>query len=245
MKNELNFQKNSLFILKDKISEADDVVTLKFSSSEAPPFTPGQFVNIYFLDDRCGGQGKPYSISSVPSDDFLNVTVKKVGGFSGALHDLKIGERVKISSPQGYFYPEDEMKDVVFLAGGIGITPFYSIIKNNFDNKTNKNIFLFYSNKTRNSAAFLNNLNNLAKNWLKLKVVNIFTRESAAWRTKTLAAENNEYGRINIKMLKKYLKDLDRKHYFICGSVSFVNDLWRELKKNKVEEDYIKVESFF
>src|SRR3989338_4443557 len=106
MKNELNFQKNSLFILKDKISEADDVAILKFSSSEAPPFTPGQFVNIYFLDDRCGGQGKPYSISSVPSDDFLNVTVKKVGGFSGALHDLKIGEKVKISSPQGYFYPE-------------------------------------------------------------------------------------------------------------------------------------------
>ena len=91
----------------------------------------------------------------------------------------------------------------------------------------------------------LNNLNNLAKNWLKLKVVNIFTRESAAWRTKTLAAENNEFSRIDIKMLKKYLKDLDKKYYFICGSVGFVNDLWKELKKNKVEEDYIKVESFF
>ena len=245
MKNELNFQKNSLFILKDKISEADDVITLEFFSAERPQFIPGQSVDIYFLDDRCGGQGKPYSISSVPSDDFLNVTVKKVGRFSGALHDLKIGEKVKISSPQGYFYPEDEMKDIVFLAGGIGITPFYSIIKDNFNNKTNKNIFLFYSNKTRNSAAFLNNLNNLAKNWLKLKVVNIFTRESAAWRTKTLAAENNEFSRIDIKMLKKYLKDLDKKYYFICGSVGFVNDLWKELKKNKVEEDYIKVESFF
>jgi ferredoxin-NADP reductase len=128
------------------------------------------------------------------------------------------------------------MKDIVFLAGGIGITPFYSIIKDYFNKRTDKNIFLFYSNKTKGSVAFSDNLNYLAENWLKLKIVRIFTQELVI---------NNEFNRINFKMLKKYLKNLDKKYYFICGSVGFVTDLWKELKKNKVEEEYIKVESFY
>ncbi len=227
-------EKNSLFILKDKIVEADDIITFKFFPVKGKMFSfiPGQFVNIYFLDDRCGEQGKPYSISSIPSDDFLNITVKKIGKFSGALHNLKIGEKVEISSPRGYFYPENRMKNIVFLAGGIGITPFYGIIKDYFNDKTDKNIFLFYSNKTKNSAAFSDNLDYLAENWPKLKIVHIFTRE-------------NEFNRINIKMLKKYLKNLDKKYYFICGSVGFVTGLWKELKENKVKEEYIRVESFY
>ncbi|MEK9170727.1 MAG: hypothetical protein AAB789_00205, partial [Patescibacteria group bacterium] len=56
---------------------------------------------------------------------------------------------------------------------------------------------------------------------------------------------NREFQRLNAKILKKYLKNLNNKHYFICGSIEFVNDLWKELKNNKVKEDNIRVESFY
>ena len=56
---------------------------------------------------------------------FLISLLKKIGKFSGALHDLKIGEKVEISSPR-VFYPEDGIK-ILFLAGGIGITPFTAL----------------------------------------------------------------------------------------------------------------------
>ncbi len=235
---------NSLYILKEKIRETGDVMTLKFLPIKEKIFSfiPGQFVNVYFLDDRCGGQGKPYSISSIPEDKFLAITVKKIGRFSGALHDLKIGEKVKISNPQGYFCLEDGMKEVVFLAGGIGITPFYSIINAHFKREIDdKNLTLFYSTKTEKDIIFLKELNDLSNNWKKLKIVYILTQE----KTKIPRAKNRELGRINAKIIKKYLKDLKNKHYFICGSIEFVNDLWKELKNNKVKEDNIRVESFY
>jgi len=237
-----NKQKNNIFVLKKKIRETSDVLTLKFSPIKGSVFSfkPGQFVLVSFLDDRCGGQGKSYSISSCPGEKFLTITVKKVGKFSGALHDLKIGKKAKISPPQGYFCLEDEMKDIVFLAGGIGITPFYSIIKS-FSNKINGNIFLFYSNKTKNGAAFSKELNDLADNREKLKIIYTLTRE----KTKIPGAKNCEFGRINVKMIKKYLKDLKNKHYFICGSIEFVNDLWQALGKNGIGEDFIKTEVFY
>lgn len=239
-----NQKNNNIYILKEKIRETDDIMTLKFSPVKEKLFSfiPGQFINVYFLDDRCGGQGKPYSISSTPDDNFLSITVKKIGRFSGVLHDLKIGEKVEISSPQGYFYPEDEIKDIVFLAGGIGITPFYSIISDYFKRGINdRNFTLFYSNKTEKDAAFLKELNKLAKIWNKFKIIYILTRQ----KKENYSDKNKEFQRLNIKILKKHLKNLSNKHYFICGSIEFVNDLWKYLKNNKIKEDNIRVESFY
>jgi len=235
---------NGIYILKEKIWETDDIVTLKFFpiKDKIFSFIPGQFVNVYFLDDRCGGQGKPYSISSIPSDNFLNITVKKIGKFSGALHNLKIGEKIKTSDPQGYFYPEDQMKDIVFLAGAIGITPFFSVISAYFkQGVNNRNLILFYSNKIEKDAVFFKELNELAKTWKKFKIINILTKQ----KEKNYSDKNKEFQRLNVKILKKYLKNLNNKHYFICGSIGFVNDLWKELKNSKVKEDNIKVESFY
>ncbi|MDI6717459.1 MAG: FAD-dependent oxidoreductase [Patescibacteria group bacterium] len=244
-------QKNKLFVLRNRINEADDIATFKFMPVKGKnlPFIAGQFVNVYFLDNRCGGQGKPYSISSIPSDKFLSITVKKIGKFSGALHDLKIGERVKITEPQGYFCPENQMKNIVFLAGGIGITPFYSVIKDYFSKKADKNLFLFYGNKTKKDAVFLKELSDLAKSWERLKIINAFTREPILPSDKKCVTISmnvkNEFKRIDVKMLKKHLKNLNNKHYFICGSIGFVTDLWKELKENQIKEDYIRVESFY
>lgn len=244
LKEKRQSKNNSIYILKEKICKIDDIMTLKFLPVKGKIFSfiPGQFVNIHFLDDRCGGQGKPYSISSIPSDNFLSITVKKIGRFSGALHNLKIGEKVEISFPQGYFYPKDEMKDIVFLAGGIGITPFYSIINYYFKQRiSDRNLTLFYSNKTEKDTAFLKELNELAEKWQKFKIIYILTRQEK----KNRFDKNKEFQRLNVKILKKHFKNLNDKHYFICGSIEFVNDLWKELKNNKIKEDNIRVESFY
>ena len=230
------------FILKEKIDEATDTVTLRFSPVEgiAFPFIPGQFVNIYFLDDRVGGQGKPYSISSTPQDAFYDITVKKIGRFSGALHDLAVGETVSMSEPQGYFYPEEQIaRDVVFLAGGVGVTPFYSIIKDILAKDSSLNMMLFYSNKTKADAAFAEELDELKEKYTNLKVVYVFTQQSEEKQAK------HESTRIDVAMIKRHLGILNGKQYFICGSIGFVRDLWKELKQNGVPEEHLQVESFY
>jgi len=230
---------NNIFILNERIDRAPNVITIRFLPTEAmPAFIPGQFVNIYFLDDRCGGQGKPYSISSSPKDAFVDITVKKIGKFSSALHDLKIGEQVAMSAPEGYFYPEDRSEDIVFLAGGIGIAPFYSIISDLFEKKQKRDVFLFYSNKTRNDISFSAELNALEKKWDRLKIIYVLTRQPAPF----VGCESK---RIDADMIKKYARALDGKYYFICGSIGFVKDLWKELKKSGVKNENIKLESLY
>lgn len=238
-----NKQKNNIFVLREKIRETGDVSTLKFSLLKWPVFSfrPGQFVLVSFLDNRLGKQCRAYSISNCPQDKFLTLTVKKIGVFSSALHKLKIGEKVKIGSPQGDFYPEKSMKNLVFLATGVGIAPFYSIINTYFrQGINNKNLTLFYSNKTDKNIVFFKELNKLAKKWRKFKIIYILTQQK-----KDCNDENKEFQRLNVKILKKYLKDLNNKHYFICGPIEFVNDLRRALRKNGAGEDFIKTEVFY
>ena len=235
-------EKNNILVLKKKTRETGDVLTLKFSPIKGPLFSfrPGQFVLVSFLDNRLGKQCRTYSISSCPQDKFLTLTVKKSGVFSSALHKLKIGEKVKIGSPQGDFYPEKSMKNLVFLAAGVGIAPFYSIINTYFrQGINNKNLTLFYSNKIDKNIVFFKELNKLAKKWRKFKIIYILTQQK-----KDCNDENKEFQRLDVKILKKYLKDLNNKHYFICGPIEFVNDLWQALRKNGVGENFIKTEAF-
>lgn len=236
-------EKNNIFVLKKKIRETNDVLTLKFSPVKGSVFSfkPGQFVLVSFLDNRLGKQYRAYSISSCPQDKFLTLTVKKIGVFSSALHKLKIGEKVKISSPQGDFYPEKSIKNLVFLAAGMGIAPFYSVINTYFrQGINNKNLTLFYSNKTDKNIVFFKELNKLAKKWRKFKIIYILTQQK-----KDCNDENKEFQHLNIKILKKYLKNFKGKHYFICGPIEFVNDLRTELKRASVKENLIKTEAFY
>ena len=217
------------------------MMTLKFLPVKGKifPFQAGQFIIVYFLDNRLGKTGKPYSISSSPRDKFLTITVKKVGVFSSALHKLKKGEQVKIIGPYGNFYPDESMKNLVFLAGGIGIAPFFSIIKDFYLKKSPEKIFLFYSNRTEKEIVFFGELNKIAGQWPGLKPIYFLTRE------KTREKIIGEYCRINIKILKKYLKGLKGNYYFVCGPKEFVFDLCQKLKNSGVSEKFIKTEAFY
>lgn len=233
-------EKNNIFVLKERTRETNDVLTLKFSPLQWSVFSfkPGQFVLASFLDSCLDKQCRAYSISSCPQDKFLALTVKKLGVFSSALHKLKVGEKIKISSPQGNFFPEKSMKNLVFFTAGIGIVPFYNIIKNLYLKNSSRKIVLFYSNKTKKDIIFFNGLNEIAKKRSNFKVIYTLTRKGSEDK------KIKEFGRFNIKTIKKYLKTFREKHYFICGPIEFVNDLQRELKKVGVKENFIKVEVF-
>jgi len=232
-----------IFVLKQKIKETEGVITLKFVPLKGGIFSfePGQFVLVSFLDNRVSGKTRAYSISSCPQDKFLALTVKKMGIFSSALHNLKIGERVKIGLPQGNFYPNNSMKNVVFLAAGIGIVPFYSVIKDWHcrDLFGEKKATLFYCNRTKKEMAFFKELNKIRKNEPGFKIIYFLTRG------KSKDKKIGEFCRPNVKILKKYLKNLEAKYYFICGPVSFVQDLWKALKNSGVKENFIKTEAFY
>jgi len=236
-----NKVQNNIFILKEKIKEVDGVATLKFLPTKGKffHFQAGQFVLVRFLDGRFGQTGKAYSISSSSRDKFLSITAKKAGNFSSALHKLKRGESLKISGPYGDFYPDKSMKKLVFLAGGIGIVPLFSIIRDNFLKKSPKKITLFYSSQTKKGVVFLKELNKIADERRNFKLIYFITRE------KPQRKKIGEYRRINVRIMKKYLEDSRGNFYFVCGPKEFVSDLRKKLKNGGVSEKFIKSESFY
>ncbi len=231
------------FYLKNKKEEADKILTLEFVPENGKIFDykAGQFVVLKIINkNEPSVLSRAYTIISLPGDGFLSITVKRAGAFSNALCDLVVGDRVKITGPYGNFYlTETTENDFVFLAGGIGVTPFFNIIKDLQKKESNKKIFLFCSNKNSENIIFREELDEISKKWGNLKVIHTLTR------TKESHFSVNEYRRIDLEMIKKYIGSLDKKEYFICGPSSFVMGVKEQLKNAGVDQNYIKTEAFY
>ena len=241
-KREISDDMEEVFVLKNKKEEASGVSTLEFIPEENKifDFKAGQFALFGILNEKfSGSHGKAYTITSLPGEKFIVITVKRAGEFSNALCDLEIGDRVKFSGPFGNFYPAELSENViVFLSGGIGITPFYAVIKDFLKRKINRKIILFYSNRNEKDIIFFKELKEISEKWDSLKVIHILTRE------KEKITHIDEYKRMDMEMIKKYIGDLDKKDYFICGPSDFVMNIREQLKNAAVDGSHIKIEAF-
>ncbi len=145
--------------LLDKIPETEDVWTFRFKPESPLTWQAGQFL-IYSLSHKnedVRGKMRFFTISSAPFEKNPSITTRinteKGSSFKKALMNLKQGDTMSAKGPDGHFVIDDPKKNYVFLAGGIGITPFYSILKEfNHTHSTAKegpiNITLLYSNKS-------------------------------------------------------------------------------------------------
>lgn len=235
---------NNPFTLKAKSEEAPGVLTLTLLPAGGGgmfSFRPGQFVMVRFPKPaHSGPRGRAYTITSIPGENGASITVKRMGSFSNALCDLKKGNRVMIAGPYGSFSPNEDMRDMVFLAGGIGIAPFYAIIRSfAHERRRDKKVTLFYSNRTKGDIVFFDAFAELSGRLKWLKIIHTTTREKGEH---PLIAESR---RIDMKMLKKHLGKLGGKHYFICGPTGFVDGFKKKLQKAGVKEDHIKTEAFY
>ncbi len=229
-------------IIKYKIvnikKEVDDVFTLSlFSGALLSSYIAGQVVTIFFPDIN-KNKGKEYSVSSAPSEKGVNITVKRVGVFSKLITDKKVGDILLGSLPFGYFYTESTETEMVFIAGGIGVVPFRSMIVESLKINPNRKIDLFYSNKFLSGVVFKDELDVLAN-----KYKNIF--KTHYYLTKeTVDLENIKSGRIPINDILEKSKS-GKVDFFICGSMDFVQSYHKLLYLGGVSESSIFTEEFF
>jgi ring-1,2-phenylacetyl-CoA epoxidase subunit PaaE len=228
------------------IQETKDTITIYFDKGQTDfSFQPGQYLNI-----TCGINGervsRSYSFSSVPSDQFPAITVKRVSGGKMSNYLLNHAKDIvewDIEAPFGNFIlephkPEDSA--FVFLAGGSGISPLFSMLKSIGD--INKTSLLLYSNKLPQDTIFYHELEKMqADNKLQ-----VFYSFSASSHTSTQL--NHIPGRFSplvIKsILRRYLQAKETTHYFICGPTPLM-DLYRDmLISMNVPERYIHMEYF-
>ena len=140
--------------------ETPDIRTFRMVRPEGFEFQAGQFLTVRLRADgkehvRC------YSISSPPgSRGHLEITVKRLGMVSGALHaTIRPGSMLHVRPPAGAFtYPAGEDRPIVFIAGGVGITPVMSMLRHAIEEEPTRPVTLFYSVRTAEDVAFRDEL---------------------------------------------------------------------------------------
>lgn len=204
-------------------------------------FQPGQynriFLEIKYPDER--GTNRYFTISSSPLDkEYLTITTRIIkSSFKKSLLRLKPGTVVRFFGPIGTFLlNEDLSKEKVFLAGGIGVTPFRSTMNYFSKKRSHPRIILIASFKNMEEMVFYEDLNKLVEKDKNLKVIYTLTRPEKVW--------SGEKGRISSNLILKYIGRTKNKKFFIVGPPQMVRDIGKTLEnmgipvKNIFREDF-------
>ena len=159
-------------------------------------------------------------------------------GFKTVLKTATSGIRFRVSRPRGSFtLHKDFTRPAVFLAGGIGITPVHSIIHWATQERLPHKLYLFYSNRSPQDAAFLEDLEGLAMQNPSFTLIPTITRIKVL----NLPYEN---GPIDHGMLTRYLRGINGPVYYVAGPSGMVTAMTTLLRSSGISDDDVKTEEF-
>ena len=215
--------------------ETPDAFTLKLKPNKKLHFKPGQFCFLRINKDKLYAR-HPFTISSSPYEDTLAFTMKITGRFTKIASQLKEGEEVIVDGPFGIFTVEDDKKDLVFIAGGVGITPFISMIKDSLHSAKQQNITLLYGAKTKEDIIFRGELDKINKEWFKkVYVLSNEEKYSEDWK--------RVY--INKEIIEDSVENIENSLFYICGPEAMKDNIVEILRNLGIRKENIKIESFF
>lgn len=234
--------------LKGKKQIAEDTWAFVFSKPDGFRFKAGQHVRMTLIEppetDR-EGDSRFFSLTSTPQEADLVVAMRmRETAFKRVLSRLQTGDKVLIQMllevPHGAFaLHDDATRPAVFLVGGIGIVPAFSMIKDAVERKLSHRLFLLYSNRRPEDAAFLRELQELSAQNPSFTLVATMTEAA-----KSAHSWNGETGRITHSMLTRHVGAPLLPVYYISGLPEMVSAMKTMLAESGVGEDSIQAEEF-
>lgn len=230
--------------LTDRQEVAERTMGFRFEKLTGWTFKAGQFIDVTLRDPSetdTEGNTRGFSIASGPHEETLMIATRmRDTAFKRVLRTLPLGTAVKIEGPFGNLTLHNNVaKTAVFLAGGIGITPFRSIVVRAAKEKLPHHIFLFFSNRRPEDAPFLEELEALEGENPNYKFIATMTEMQKSHR-----AWQGETSLINKEMLSRHLKDAASPIYYIAGPPGMVKGLHEMLNKAGVDDDDVRMEEF-
>lgn len=230
--------------LRSREEIAEGTMAFRFEKPANFTFKAGQALDMTLLDPPetdAEGNTRAFSIASAPHEDTLMIATRmRDTAFKRSLKTLPLSIPVKIDGPFGDLtLHNNSAKTAVLLAGGIGITPFRSMVVRAAREKLPHKIFLFFSNHRPEDAPFLEELQALEKENPNYKLIATMTGPEKSKRPWA-----GETGSISEGMLSRYLKESQSPIHYIAGPPDMVKALHDVLNRKGVDDDDIRIEEF-
>lgn len=240
------------FKVVKKEKESDVITSFYFQpvdGKQLPAFKSGQYITVrlsipgeeYLLN-------RQYSLSNASGEDYLRISVKREqlegapeGKVSNYLHDhLNVGDVLEVTAPAGDFiFEAEETKPVHFIAGGVGITPFMSMLHTLAIEKTNKEISLLHATKNNSVQAFVNEIAQIKEVLPNFNAISFYEESNGEANTSSAIKE----GRVTEEALKELVNKGDAE-YYVCGPVPFMKYVITTLYALGIPKEQVKFEFF-
>jgi len=215
-----------------KSEEVPGITTFVFEPSEALEWQAGQYLHYVLPHEPADERGAErwFTVASAPYEKTPQITTRLAGdegsSFKRALAALTVGDSIEADGPEGDFVLADSNAAYAFLAGGIGITPFHSMLKQADHDKVKLNVTLLYANRD-DKHPFRAELDAFAGNNPNLKIVYLVNPE-----------------RVDETTIAKHVTDLSMPVFYLSGPEPMVKALATELGTLGVDESRIKLDDF-
>ncbi len=221
--------------LKGHEGLAEGTLGFRFEKPAGFAFRAGQSVSLTLLDPPAepNSARRTFSLASAPFEDELLVATRMREGsaFKRALLHLSRGARVKLTGPLGAMtLHEDAARAALFIAGGIGITPFRSMLRQAEHDRLEHALYLLYSNRRREHAAFLGELEDLARRNPRFRL---------------LAHMSDADGLLDEPAVKRFAGEAASPVYYLAGPPPMVAAMKTVLATGGVRPDDVRSEEFF
>ncbi len=231
-----------------------DTFDFIFTPPRQLAFAPGQYLEWTLGHEKTDSRGnrRYFTIASSPTEPDIKMGVKFYGAgetspvnshgtssFKKALAGLKPGDTIVASQLAGDFtLSKDADQKLTFIAGGIGVTPFRSMVKYLMDEGKNRDIVMLYSNKTVSDIAYKELFDEAAAK-INLKMVYALTDTNQA-----PANWDGPTGYVSAAMIKKYIPDFMERKFYISGPQAMVTDVAEDLSSLGLPATQIKKDFF-
>ncbi|MEJ5365912.1 MAG: ferredoxin reductase family protein [Desulfosoma sp.] len=190
---------------------------------------PGQFALLRLPAGRGFGEPHPFTLSCSPRDELLRFTIKRIGAFTSKIHGLSPGDRVLCEGPYGVFCTDaDNRSSLALIAGGVGITPFLSLLRHFRDTGRAVPAVLLYANKTFGDIIGREELAAMTRT-MPLRVVHILSREGFADdHPGDGPGVSFERGHITAETLRRHLRSDHA--FYLCGPPAMQAAVLKEVR---------------
>jgi len=232
--------KSKEYTISDIVVECDNIITLKFKPKNHKLFNykPGQFLYVKLYNKEIPKDEHPFTISSSPTElDSVSVTVKQLGDFTNSLVKAKVGDKAYVDGSFGSFTHLDLPKDnkMCFIAGGIGITPFLSMLRYLNIKEKDRQVILLWGVRDSSELICNEELASIESNMKNLTIIPVLSSDKSY---------NGEQGFVDAARVKRLLNNDFDYDFFICGPPIMLEKVVGDLKSFNIDPHKIHFERF-